>query len=163
MRSIPAGGKRAVTSLDHHREHLHQLTWQRRQPGARLSCRLVRTNAAAKSTGQGPRLGLRHSAGRNLAPQGSVASWDSSQQAHSGRIGYHRRGQLSIGSSLFICPAQFGCNLAGPLSEPVELDHGFALPGGTGRGRPIWPMLRYMMPPSGFWIRQMSTHAHLGR
>jgi hypothetical protein len=73
MRSIPAGGKRAVTSLDHHREHLHQLTWQRRQPGAGLSCRLVRTNAAAKSTGQGPRPGFRHSAGRNLEPPGISA------------------------------------------------------------------------------------------
>jgi hypothetical protein len=41
--------------------------------------------------------------------------------------------------------------------------HGFALPGGSGRGRLMWPMLRYMMPPSGFWIRQMSVHAHLGR
>ncbi len=29
--------------------------------------------------------------------------------------------------------------------------------------RPMWPMLRYMMPPSGAWTRQMITHAHLGR
>lgn len=54
-----------------------------------------------------------------------------------------------------------------PLGEPVQFDHDRVSFGGAGRAgptrRPTRPMLRYMMPPSGIWIRQMSAHTDLRR
>jgi hypothetical protein len=61
-----------------------------------------------------------------------------------------------------------GCPLPFGTTRPTYKKHrgGHLVPGQLPRGdgsRPMCPMLRYMMPPSGAWTRQISTHAHLCR
>jgi hypothetical protein len=92
-----------------------------------------------------------------LRPAGQQLVTDAASQAglvlaNARRRQSHASGQLNYDPTMRL--ARMGS---------CSVDYGFASPGGIGRGRPIWPMLRYMMPPSGDWIRQMSAHAHLGR